>query len=287
MRFLATLATLGAGILFLRLAWKAYAKDWKLVTSVCVVAALLCLFGSLPWAQGFFKTAVLKELRAYGTRLDGFQRTITDMADEISCQQKQIVVQQKAISNQQKSLVVAQASILVHQNRIETQHANVKTNQDAVERQQLAVADLQKKLLLSQSELLEQQKKLEDVETLTNNLFLRSRAERFALSDTNRVWRIRHGSKAHWIVFKLNEYAVKGSVQGYYGANGNTPMKPLTFHSGNIVYAIFVGSLTELFKNEFWLTYVADPDNMNYINRIEVRDDKIYVDGIYLPLRPE
>jgi hypothetical protein len=189
--------------------------------------------------------------------------------------QDEIYTQQKRLHLQQDQVSKAQEKIKIQQKSIDVQHQKIIIQQESLDSQERELAGIQNRLVQAQERVQQQQKHIEDVEFLVRNLFEKTKIEILRASDTNRVAYVSHGDKAIRILFLLEEVPIRNSVHGYFD---NSPMKPPIPTSRNVAFPIFEAKWDDCKNKEFRFSYVPDPKARGKFSKMEVKDDRLFLD---------
>ena len=284
MTYVYELSLFVAGIIFLFLTVQMYRKEWKAPTWICAILTLLALLGTQEWVQGFFKTGVLGLGVKYGEQLNSFQATVGQIEETVQSHQRTLSLHQKDIDAQQAQVKQDQANVCKLQDQIVKQQTMLTAQQADTRTQQAEISKTSKQLSETLLTLSEQQKKLGDMGTLIDNIYTRTRNDRFSSVNSNRFCFGVRGSNALWGVFLMSAAPVPNSVQGYYG---NMTLKPGIFTIDNIVAIVLTGKESDWTQEDFIFSYVANPKNTNLITNITQKDGEAYCDGVRLPLPKE
>ena len=284
MTYIYKLSLFVAGIIFLVLTIQMYRKEWKAPTWICAILTLLALLGTQEWVQGFFKTGVLGLGVKYGEQLNSFQTTVGQIEETVQSHQRTLDLHQNDIDAQQAQVKQDQANVRKLQDQIVKQQTTLAAQQADTRTQQAEISKTSKQLSEALLTLSEQQKRLGDMETLIDNIYTRTRTDRFSSANSNRFCFAVRASNALWGVFLMSAAPVPNSIQGYYG---NMPLKPGMISVANVVAAILTGKESDWTGDGFIFSYVADPRNTNLLTNITQKDGEAYCDGVRLPFPKE
>lgn len=265
---------------FLIIAIYGLRKKWKGWFITCCLLASICMFLiSLDWVQGFVQTqaftSLLRASKQYGEKLNEFQKTTGEMKVQLRQHQDEIDAQQKRLQLQQDHVSKAQGKIKTQQISLDAQHQKIIIQQKSLDSQERELTETQNRLAQTQESIQQQQEHIEDVEFLVRNLFDKTKIEILQASDTNRVAYVSHGDKDIRILFLLEEVPIRNSVHGYFN---NSPMKPPIPISRNVAFPIFEAKWDRCKNMEFRFSYVPDPKARGKVSKMEVKDDRLFLD---------
>lgn len=234
-----------------------------LVVLFIAVGIFLC---GLSAVQGLLKTGIVSKVNdslvEYSKKLDGFQTNIEDARLEINRQQSNISGQYLQISNLQNSLQSAEKDIA----------AQFTTN-----------VALQDKIATYQTKLEAQQARIENIAKQVDTIFANTENEVFSGSDSDAVIYKVKNDGAFLVCFKLKNSAVTNSVRGItmFQTGVQLPMlPPINLHNILICGYVQAGNSIEDFKrSHFSFEYVKDVNATEFVKTLELRDNKVFVDG--------
>lgn len=259
------------GIALLVLTFKLVHKEKFPFALFVFISALASFLLSATFFQGLMKTGVISTvvstLKLYGNRLDDFQTTITNMGNELSKHQTQIETQQMALANQEI--------------KIQTAQTNITSQQENIANQYQQISSVQSDLAIAQTNLNVQAVKIQNVEFLVDNLFSKMVFEDISASDTNRFASIHQTNGTDVVFFLLKNAPIPGSFQGTIKGGGglNIPQtmeNPVQTTKNFLLWHL---SGFDLKQTSFSFQYVKDTRETNLFQKLEVRDNIIFLDG--------
>lgn len=163
---------------------------------------------------------------------------------------------------------------------IEDQQTRVSALHEMLSAQEIEIRKMRTELNDAQVRIRDQQKQIEDLEGLVRSVFSKTKTEMFAATDSNRVFHIFRGTGAVGIAFKLQAPAIANSIHVYFDQDAiNLPVPAM----GNVCCVTLAGTWDEWSDKLFTITYVPDPKSTVRFTKVEVKDDKLLVDGERFP----
>jgi len=259
-----------ASIFLFLLAYKFFAKEKYPTSALLALMAVVVLFCSFPWFQGFLKTwvnsKVNSKLAALGQQVNDVQTATTEMHGQLANHQIQIDKHQKELDDVQVKVRNAQSDVLNQQTNIAQQYQQI--------------SNVQSGLAIAQTNIDMQEKKIEDVEFLVENLFSKMVEDRFSGTDTNHVIYAKVGNDTYDVAIKLQFAPIKGSIQVIIGPSGGIPQTGYynTLVYKNVIFYDLHGY--DINGTSFSIHYVKDLRETNLVNNVKILDDhNISCDG--------
>jgi hypothetical protein len=250
-----------ASVFLFLLAYKFFAKEKHPTSALLALMAVVVLFCSFPWFQGFLKTwvnsKVNSKLAALGQQVNDVQAATTEMHGQLANHQTQIDKHQKELDDVQIKVRNAQSDVLNQQTNITQQYQQI--------------SNVQSGLAIAQTNIDMQEKKIEDVEFLVDNLFSKMVEDKFSGADTNHVIYKKVGNDTYNVAIKLQFAPIKGSIQVIVG--GGIPQTAYydAFVYKNIIFYGLHGY--DINSISFSVHYVKDSRETNLVNNVEILDD--------------
>jgi len=243
----------------------------SLAFTVFVLAALF-FFCSLSGVQGLLKTGILsavtKQLIDYGEKLNTFQLTMDTMKKELSEQQGKIESQQQRLTDQEVKIQVAQINIGQQQDNITNQYAQLFAMQGT--------------LSSAQTNIAAEQKQIANVQFIVDNLYSKMVFEEVSASDTNRVTHLHLTNDIDEVVIKLQYTPIIQSIQAYINNGDALGTSQRLKNPADIYHNLLMFGLWkyDLNKSSFSVQYVRDTRETNAFQKIELRENNIFVNDL-------
>jgi hypothetical protein len=260
--------------LFLAVAAQFMVKEKIPYAFSCLMVGAFFFCCGLTWVQIFLERSLTQTVN---THLDDFAATIEQ-------QRVELLGLGRTNANQRVELLaLVRTNAMQSQTNADTQRllqGYAETNRDTLA--QLKQQETANETL--QQTLAEQERKLTNVDMVLNSLFAQTIVERFDGTDTNRVCILDKGGPGKLVVFKLTDSPFIGSIHGIFNyPNGiQAPMYPGIGCNHNVITMYFSAPVDMVKGAKFTIEYVKNIVDTNRYEKIDIREDKIYVDDLML-----